>query len=169
MQDYQAQFDQWILSGLTARIEPANFLTGTLKLALEANGDPISELPLSGADKIIPWEPSELASFTEKLESILSKLDDLPLDVTVNRINKVLVSTDQTLLSLDSTLKSVETTAASLSPQAELFISVQDAVDELKSTLQATKPLIQQLTNKPSSLIFSGTTPADIEPKAKKQ
>jgi paraquat-inducible protein B len=84
-------------------------------------------------------------------------------------VNKVLASADQTLLSLDSTLQSVETTAASLSPQAELFISLQDAVDELKSTLQTTKPLIQQITNKPSSLIFSGTKSADIEPKAKQQ
>lgn len=168
MQDYQEQFDQWILSGLTARIEPANFLTGTLKMTLEADGEPISELPLSGPNTIIPWEPSEIASFTEKLESILTKLDDLPLDVTVNRVNTVLASADQTLLSLDSTLTSVEATATSLRPQAELFISVQDAVDELKTTLQTSKPLIQQITNKPSSLIFSGTKPADIEPKAKK-
>lgn len=165
MAEFKEQIDAWILSGLTARIEPANLLTGTLKVNLDTSGKQLTSLESTATHTVIPWQSGSIASLTEKLDSIMSTIDSLPLEQTVSRVNKALSSADQALVSLQNTLKETDKTLNTLQPNAGLFDSVQDAVDEFDSTLQSVKPLLQELSNQPNSLIFSGKKPADKEPK----
>lgn len=162
--NYKDQIDEWILSGLTARIEPANLLTGTLKVSLNSGGERRSTLEKNGIYTLIPWQPGAIASLSDKIESILTTVDSLPLDVTVARMNRTITDASTALSSIEDTSRQLENTLLSLQQRGELFDSLQAAIDEFEVALKTVTPLIQDVRNKPNSLIFGSQKPADKEP-----
>lgn len=173
--EFKAQVDNWILNGLTATLETSNFLTGGLKVHLDSSGKGIKDLDQFNGITVIPYGNGKLANVTDKVESILDtmdgflgKVEDLPIATTVDELNTALSSANETLVSLRTTLDESQVTLQSIRPQADLFESFRGAMTEFERTLDKMQPLLQELSNKPNALIFSGKKPADQEPKAKK-
>lgn len=168
LEEFKGRVDNWILNGLTARIETANFLTGGLKVSMNTTGKQLDALEVVSGVTVIPSEASGVANITEKLESILTTVDQLPIETTLVRMNKALATADQTLISLERTLSEAEVTLQSVRPQAGLYESMQATLLEFERTLDRVQPLLQEIGNQPNSLIFGGKKPLDKEPKAKR-
>lgn len=188
MQWFEDQLDQWILSGIRAKTDPANLLTGTLKVSLIPTNNPISKISYFGPYKVIPFQRGAFNSLTEQVNSLISKLDTLPLEETIANTNKVLnkldslplestlQATNQVLGSADEafgrfnkTLTELEDTLNGLQPDSSLYQSLEQSLSELQSTLKEIQPLVREISNKPSSLIFSDPDKPDSEPKGKNQ
>jgi len=167
LEQFKEQVDNWILSGLTASIETANFLTGALKVSMDTSGTQRKSLETVSGVTVIPSAPGGFADITEKIESILTSVDQLPLDKTVDRMNKALATADKTLVSLERTLKEAEVTLQAVRPQADLYESIRATLLEFERTLDRVQPLLQEVGNQPNSLIFGGKKPLDKEPRAK--
>lgn len=176
LQEFDTKFRSWIHDGLSASIENANLITGSLKVTLDNSDTTIDEIERFGEHSVIPSRRTSLSSMTESLQNILAKLEQLPLDETVSNANKTLGSADVTLNSLNRSIQELETVLQGAQPGSPLYLSAQQSLSELQTTLselqqtlQSTKPLIQNITNKPNALIFSGAVPADPQPAARRQ
>ena len=174
MDDFREEINNWILNGLTATIETANILTGGLKVSLDTDGDKRQSHEIIDGITVIPSTPGGFANVAEKLESILTTVDSLPLTTTVDNLNKALATADQTLLSLDqtlisleNTLKEADATLVSARPPVDLYETMRSTLVEFERTLEKVQPFIQEISNEPNALIFGDSKPQDKEPKAK--
>lgn len=163
------QINRGITQGLTATIETANILTGSLKVSLNFGGESTGEIQRYQNYPVIPTKRGGLARITDKLEAVLSKLESLPLNATVNNTNDAIKTADSAMISLSDTLKELQNTLAGLQPESELYRSLDQSMRELKTTLMEARPLIKEISNKPNSLIFGGEQAADLQPGAKEK
>ncbi|GLR69147.1 intermembrane transport protein PqiB [Agaribacter marinus] len=186
--DFKQVFDNWIKEGLTAFVESANLVTGSLKIALSPGDEPKTDVEYFGKFPIIPATIGGFESITQQLDSILATLNTLPLNDTVDKVNTLIDSADKTiqsagsaintaentikradttLLALENTLQELQTTLKGVQPNSDIYLSLQDAIVQLEATLNDVRPLVKEITNKPSSLIFGESAGPDREPKPK--
>jgi paraquat-inducible protein B len=179
---FQGMVEQWIKGGLTASIENANLITGSLKVTLQPGGERVEQITKFGQYSVIPSEPGGFASLTDKLENILVTLDSLPLESTVKNINELIDTTDstmkvtsesfiratKTLDTLDQTMRELEATLEGVQPNSEVYRSIEKVMRKVDSTLDELEPLVKEVTNQPNSLVFGKPVKADKQPKAKK-
>lgn len=180
---FENQFKEWIKSGLAAQLETANYLTGSLKVSLNLHESTVDEIEYFGDYAVIPLAKGGFASIMSKTESLLNKLEQLPLDEIANNTNQAITSMNQAILSANdsilstqSVLESVELTLAEarqtlqgLQPDSPVYLKLENNLEELERTLNMMQPFLQEIRKKPNSLIFSEQPPADIQPKGKAQ
>ena len=164
VEEFRALIEQGIRDGLVATIETANLLTGSLKISLNFGGQPPEKLETYGQYPVIPSKREGFASMAEKIDGILSKIDALPFDQTVTGANRALTSADETLISMNRSLQELEATLKGLQPDSEIYQSLNESVAELQSTLRTMQPVLQELSNKPNSLLFGRAKQPDPEP-----
>jgi len=178
---FESQFTQWIKDGLNASLETSNYLTGSLKVSLDLTSDSISEIEHYGEYTVIPTSQSGFASIISKTESLLSKLEKLPLNELVASTNTAVQSantamlsandmaltTQALLLSVEATLNEANQTLQGIQPSSPVYRKLENNLQELERTLNMMQPFLQEIRKKPSSLIFSDDPPADIQPKGK--
>ncbi|MFC3123108.1 intermembrane transport protein PqiB [Agaribacter flavus] len=185
LQDFQQVFDNWIKGGLTAFVESANLVTGSLKIGLAPGEETKSELEYFGRFPVIPASIGGFESITQQLESILATLNTLPFKETVDNVNTLIDSTDQTiqsagqaiitaettikradstLISLEQTLSELQKSLKGVQPNSDIYLSLQGAITQLEATLNDVRPLVKEVTNQPNSLIFGKPTVKDKEP-----
>lgn len=180
---FENQFTQWIKDGLSANLETANYITGTLKISLDLTDDAIDELETYGKYTVIPTSKSGFASIMNKTEELLSKLESLPLNelvantnTAIQSANTAILSANDTVLTTQAVLLSVETTMEEanktlqgMQPDSTVYRQLENNLQELERTLNMMQPFLQEIRKKPNSLIFSDAPPADTEPKGKSQ
>ncbi|MBF7073909.1 intermembrane transport protein PqiB [Glaciecola sp. MH2013] len=178
---FRGMVDEWIREGLTATIDNANLLTGSLKVSLQPGGERVDEIAQFGNYPVIPASSGGFASLTDKLENILAKLEKLPLDATLKNINELIDSTDstmqvtaeslqratQTLDTLEQTMDELQTTLSGLQPDSKVYRSVQQVMSKVESTLDELEPLVKEVTNQPNALVFGEPAKEDKQPKSK--
>ncbi len=192
LQEFDQQFRQWVLKGLTASIETSSYITGSLKVSLDYNGEPQTDIEQFGPYAVIPATQGGFASITEKFEDVMTKIEQLPLEAMINGANQTIGTADETLLSLNQTLLELQKTLAGVQPDSSIYLSLDQSLVELRSTLKGLQPdssiyqsleqsmlklektlgglqpILKKVSNKPSSLVFSGSDKVDVEPAAKK-
>lgn len=180
---FKAQFEQWIQAGLVAQLDTSNYLTGSLKVSLNLGNEVLKEVEYFGDYMIIPLGEGGFASIMSKTDSLLSKLDSLPLSELANNANNTISSLNTTILSandtvlaaqsvlesVDNTLSEARNTLQGLQPNSPVYLKLESNLQELERTLNMMQPFLQEIRRKPNSLIFSAKTPADIEPEGKSQ
>ncbi|HSS70023.1 MAG TPA: MlaD family protein [Casimicrobiaceae bacterium] len=86
--------------GLRAQLKSGSLITGQLYVSLDYHrGAPKVKIDLSQETPEMPVVPSALADLQDKLGSIITKIDRMPLEAIGNDIRKDLESLDQTLAS----------------------------------------------------------------------
>ena len=179
---FQGMVEQWIKGGLTASIENANLITGSLKVTLQPGGERVEQITKFGQYSVIPSEPGGFASLTDKLENIMATLDSLPLESTVKNMNELIDTTDstmkvtsesfiratKTLDTLDQTMRELEATLEGVHPNSEVYRSIEKVMRKVDSTLDELEPLVKEVTNQPNSLVFGKPVKANKQPEAKK-
>ncbi|MFW8591439.1 intermembrane transport protein PqiB [Glaciecola sp. 2405UD65-10] len=180
---FEKQFTQWIREGLAAQLETANYLTGSLKVSLNLHSEIPDELEYFGDYMVIPLAQGGFASLMSKTEALLSKLNSLPVEnllsdanTAVNSMNTAILNANESILGVQSLVSSVEQTLVEtrktmqgLQSDSPIYMKLESNLQELERSLNLMQPLLQEIRNKPSTLIFSDTPPADVEPKGKAQ
>ncbi|MDT0594917.1 intermembrane transport protein PqiB [Glaciecola petra] len=184
---FDKQMTEWIKTGMGARLETANYLTGSLKVSLDIDLDLVQEqdyeLEYFGKYKVIPTSQSGFASIMNKTEQLLIKLEQLPLEdiarsttraidsanTTILSANSKILATQSVLDAVESTLLEAKQTMGGLQPDSSVYRKLEDNLSELERTLNMMQPFLQEIRRKPNSLIFSDPPPADTEPKGKSQ
>jgi paraquat-inducible protein B len=184
--------------GLRATLSTASLLTGALYIDLDflPTASPAELSRIDGMD-VIPTESSGLARLQDKLNSILTKLEALPLEgtlakfgnaadeiaVTVKELRSTLDEAEGTLAAarkllenedtqglaaeLDATLKQVRGSVESLGPNGAVQGDLSRTLDELRAALRSFKTLSDSIEDKPNSLLFGREGSGDPTPRAK--
>jgi paraquat-inducible protein B len=160
--------------GLRAQLETGSLLTGELYVAFEYlpnapkpkidwNQDPL-ELPVASGG---------LASIEAKLNSILAKVDAMPLGAIGSNVNNVLATLNQTLKQADTLIsrvdtqllpegtKTIEALHRAIADADRSFVDkdartsqdLHDMLQELTDTARAVRVFVQYLQQHPSALI----------------
>lgn len=188
---FKEQFLRWINVGLRASLKVGNVLTGALYVDLQHYPDAEKAKPeqFEGYD-VIPTIPGEFAQITDKVNDLLNKLNQLPLEQMMVQINTTLKGFDETAASMKATSAEFNQLATDIQQQGlpdNLNTLLKDAdqllkdysagsatneevnhtLQSLQQTLNALQPLVQQLNKSPNSLIFNRGSADEPEPKAR--
>jgi paraquat-inducible protein B len=95
--------------GLRAQLRTGSFLTGELYVAFEYFPDaPKVKLDLSQDPIELPAVPGGLANLEAKLSSILTKIDNMPLNAIGSEVKNVLATANQALKDADTLINRVD-------------------------------------------------------------
>jgi paraquat-inducible protein B len=140
---------------------------------------------------VIPSMAGSLAQIEEKVFAILDKFSSMPIEVTVENINTMLASANQTMVglnqavsevkslinnqqtqaipaSINDTLNKLSSTLESYNQQAPVYGELEQSLNQFQELMREIQPFIKTLNNKPNSLIFKGKSQQDPVPKGKK-
>jgi paraquat-inducible protein B len=172
-----------VANGMRATLKTGNLLTGSLYVNI--GYFPEEEVATVGRFNdylTIPTIPSGLGQLEHKLANLLDKLNNLPLEKTVDGANSVLGNTNELLVKLDSllanessqalpgelaeTLQELRKTAAGLSPGAPMYQSLNSSLTKLDQVLRNLESLSRTLADKPNSVLLPTQLPKDPVPEA---
>lgn len=189
-----AELDEFIVAGvkngLRASLANGNLITGSLYVELDFHKDvAAANLRRQGQYTILPTTETRLGQLQNQLAAILQKLQELPIEKTLNSASSALDDIGRAVITADKTLKNVDvilehedakalpteiktalqelkTTLAGLSPQSPLYSELELALQDLQQVMRNANSLSKTLDNKPSELIFSSARKKDIEPES---
>jgi len=187
-------FNAWTKQGLRATLKSGSLLTGSLFVDLDYYAvESDSHMDKRYNDKpVLPSMAGSLAQIEEKVFAILDKFSAMPIDVTVENINTMLASANDTMVglnqavsqvkelisnqqtqaipeSINTTLNKLSTTLESYNQQAPVYGELEQRLSQFQQLMREIQPFIKALNNKPNSLIFNGQTQQDPEPKGNKK
>ncbi|BCX46373.1 paraquat-inducible protein B [Haloferula helveola] len=197
--DDAIDFAKAVEAGLRARLATGSLITGALYVDLDIfpDAEP-AKLEKRGEYDVIPTLSSGLAQLEAKLNSILAKIEALPLDDTLTKFGNAadeaattLAESRQSLAKLEETLGEIQTFVAADSTQqlpedlsntlAELKTSIESlgpsgavqgdlrrTLDELRAALRSFESLSNTIDEKPNSLLFGRDSSGDPIPKARR-
>lgn len=177
-------------AGMRATLSTSNLLTGAKVVSIAfTKPDANYSQEYFGDYPIFPTTNDSLASMQNKVETLLDTLSQLPLDKSVNELNKTLASTTGAINSINSISKKVDALLAKKETQSlpkelanslnalnntlqhyqaqgEIGQNLNQTLKILKQDLEDLQPLISQLQQKPNALIFGTSTQQDQQPQA---
>ncbi|WP_169727478.1 intermembrane transport protein PqiB [Granulosicoccus antarcticus] len=145
--------------GMRATLRQGNLVTGAQYISFEAlAGVGEAQLEQIGDALVIPSQASGIDLLTNKVGKTLDKLNEMPVDAVIAELVETMDSAQQTLRRADTVL-------ADVSADSALYGSMQDSLDQLRTTLIAVDQLASSLKEKPSQLIFTSPKTADRIPR----
>lgn len=188
-----ADINTWIQQGLTATIKSQNLLVGQQQVELEYSADgPAVQLTQFNGLPVIPTGLNTIDKFTDSIEEILGKINRLPFESLLGNADQLMRDASSTLQQLEQLLSRGEAllsdergtalidqlnaSLASLQKLAESFSGDSATNQQMQATLQSItetmtefKPLLEELRNKPNSLVFPQTLSPELQPTRKQQ
>jgi len=182
-----------VRQGLRATLQTGNLLTGQKLIGVDYFPDAKpAEVGSFDQYATIPTVETGVELLQTQASALLKKLNALPLEETVASATKAMTTVDDALLLLKATLasadtmiKGADTKALSgelnttlqkmrfvldgFSRNAELYKNLNASLRSLDSTLNNTKNLTRQLSDKPNSLLLPASKEPDPIPRAKQQ
>ncbi len=174
-----------VARGLRAALKTGSLLTGALYVDLDYYNDPQpAELTKVGDYPSIPTVSSGLAQLEAKLTAILDKVQALPLEGTMKKIDTLAEEATVTIAAarktldseafanlpadLKNTLAALEKSVTSVGPDGAIQGDLLRTLDELRAALRSMKSMTNTLEEKPNSLIFGKDGSGNSIPKAPK-
>ena len=188
-----AQVALWIKNGLRATLETGNLITGGQYVDLQnyQGMEPV-ELQQSLGYPTIPMISNEFAQITQKVSSILQKINELPfeqlgsnINASIEQLNATAAEFKQsaeginTLLSdaeqqnlikqLNRSLRAFELLANTYGSQSATNGSINELLLDMQAIMLELKPVLQRINETPSSLVIPmETKQPDIIPRVKR-
>ncbi|MCG8428704.1 MAG: intermembrane transport protein PqiB [Chromatiales bacterium] len=197
VEEMDTQLPLWVAEGLNAKLGIGNLLTGNLFIDLNFDNDradsPSSTaMPLFQGYRIIPTSDSGLIKIEQQIQAVLEKIQDLPLEETIEQASKALEEASATLASLQKTsdsfdellnkksvqrlpnqvnraLAQLSETLKGYSPDSPVYIELNRALTKLTLLLDELQPLAREVKEQPNTLLFGNTRAQDPEPKGRQQ
>ena len=181
---FKQDFSYWINEGLSARLNTGNLITGMQFVDLNFHdASLIDSIKKYGEYYVIPSSNEGFGQITAKVD----KIQQLPLKAMVENAGDALAELNQTMQglqlvvkradnmlanedvseipsSLNNTLKELNQTISGLGPDSENYRNAAQTLSDLNKVLRDVQPLLRELNNKPSALLFSQPKSADLEP-----
>ncbi len=172
--------------GLPETSQTGNLLTGSLYISFDHHPDaPPATIGEFDGHPTLPTLPGGLQRIERQVSTLLAKINDLPLDRTVDELNGTLARAKLLLASvneivddeemqamparINATLAELEAATASFSRGSEFYDRANLALVELTEALHNVRALARTLDEAPNSLIFSSSRGPDPEPKVTSQ
>jgi len=197
--DHQLDLDDAVRRGLRARLATGSIITGSLYVDLDLVPDaPEASLEKAKGYDVIPTMSSGLAQLEVKVNSILAKIDALPLEETLNSFGSAadeaamtlaqargtldeldgslaefekLIAADSTQSlpdELNQTLAELRTSIESIGPSGAVQGDLRRTLDELRAALRSFESLSTTINEKPNSLLFGRESSGDPIPRARR-
>jgi paraquat-inducible protein B len=167
-------------NGMRASLETGSLLTGAKYISIDYFEGAEEAAIGSFLDyPTIPTIETGLGQIEQKLTAVLDKINALPLDDTVSSANTAIATLNQTLASLhtilesqstqqlpeqlDATLQDLRATLKGLSPDSEVYQSINSSLLRLNRTLGNMESLTRTLSEQPNAALMpSSPTPDPI-------
>ena len=173
-----------VRNGLRASLVTGNLLTGSLFINTDYYEDAdTKEMGSFASYETIPTIHVGLGKIEEQMSHFLSKLNDLPLEQTIENVDQMVATATETLDSintilsdsnaqqmtaeLNATLESLREILEGLSPDSLAFQYFEDSLEKFNRTFYNLNELTKTLKERPNSLIFHPNFPSDPIPGAK--
>lgn len=190
-------FQENIKKGLTAHLESANLLTGSLLINLDFNGVTTEKLAQFGPYTLIPSTREGLAKIQDSFEQMLDSFNKLPFEQlsiqtseTLSSANSTLISANKTLATMRSSMREInhllkdkntqqlsqnlnasmqelQKTLKGLQPNSGAYREIEKTMFKLQNTLDSLQPMLRKISNNPSTLIFGTPRSKDLQPRKK--
>jgi len=168
--------------GLRATLASGNIITGARLIELDMyETDSVEELGEFLGHPTIPTRSGGLAHIQVQISQLLSKLNNLPVEGVLTRMESAVTELEGTLVAVRRVVESdklqelpasVQQTLDELNEVLEGFDSRSEfqgelirVMDELKSALQNVDSFAEQLSDRPNSLVFPQKETPDPEPR----
>ncbi|GAL03351.1 paraquat-inducible protein B [Photobacterium aphoticum] len=186
--ELKESLDKEFKNGLRATLKTGNLLTGALLIDTEVYPDDKMPTESKYANyDIFPTKAGGFAQFQKQISSILTKINDLPVEDTLATLNRTLETSQGTLAAAEKvanelnkllakkdtqaipteireSLQQIQETLNGYGPEAAPYQNLQQALDQFEQVMTELQPVLRQLNEKPNSLIFTGEKPADPIP-----
>ena len=181
----QTEFDQkqWqksvntaIDGGVYAILSSDNLITGSEIIELidtNQQNSPKPHIQQYAGYKVIATGKGGLGQLQVQMNDLLDKINKLPIDKTLQEVNRTLLSVENLLNDSDTkqlphemrnTLSSLKETLEGVSPNSPAYQDIRNTLQRIDTTLQKAEPILRTLEEKPNALIFPSTS-NDIIPK----
>lgn len=190
VQKWKELLENRIEKGLRARLEIGNYLNAAKVISLDFMDNP-PEIKLKEFEgyQVFPTGPDSLANIESKVSNLLDKFAEVPLKQTFQQLGQTMGEANETLRQLQEMSKSVKQLLEKSETQ-QLPADISSVMTELNLTLETyqangqigrplrenmvslgralneLQPLLRQLRENPSTLIFDTENRSDIQPKA---
>jgi paraquat-inducible protein B len=161
--------------GLRATLETGNLITGSLFVSMDYFP---AEVPTTVGEwngyMTIPTIATGLEGLGRKVSSIMTKVNDLPIDQTIDELNgtlrelRTLVASkevEELPANVNESLSELSRTLESFAPGSPVYDQLDRAVAELTRALQSVENVSRTLNEQPNSLIFDKPIEPDPEPR----
>ncbi len=189
----RTNIEQSVQDGMRATLQTGNLLTGRQLISVDFYPEEApAELGQFEQYTTLPTIGTGLAHLETQVSDLLNKLNALPLEETVAGANKAVATLDKALASLTTALDSANATLSrtdtaelpgelvvtlqkmrvvldGFSQNAELYKNLNASLRSLDATLNNTKNLTRQLSDKPNAMLLPVTTEPDPIPRANHQ
>ncbi len=192
VQTWKDLLNDRIQKGLRARLEIGNYLNAAKVISLDfIDNAPAVSLQEFEGYQVFPTGPDSLSNIESKVSNLLDNLAEVPLKDTFQQLGQTMGEANETLRQLQALSHSVtqliEKTETQQLPEdlssvmAELNLTLEtyqangqigrplrENMVSLGRALNELQPLLRQLRENPSTLIFDNTNRSDLQPKAAK-
>ncbi|MCV6621091.1 MAG: intermembrane transport protein PqiB [Cellvibrionaceae bacterium] len=173
-----------IKRGMRATLETGNLITGALYVDIDIYPEMDAPDSISSFNgfTVIPTVPEEIGQIAEKMNQVLNKINQLPLEEFAQNANELLTELSKTAKALQhtsqqadkhiiaemgNTLKEVNKLLKSYQQGSTTNNEINQTMQNMQRVLEDLQPLIKQLNRAPNSLVFPSSPHSEIEPKAK--
>lgn len=176
---HRAVLERLIGQGLTGQLRSGNLLTGQQYVALVMKPGAGARKIAAGGIPEIPTAAGSLEEIQTQIESIVTKLDQIPfetlgrdLNTTINSANALLQTFDRELApqakaTLDNAAAAIRSLERNLvSPDAPLQRDTRRALEQLTRTAASFRVLADYLERHPEALLRGRPAEADLPPNA---
>lgn len=172
--------------GLRGTLQTGNLITGSLYISVDYRSDiEPAEVGDYKGYPMIPTVSTGLKKIEEQVSSLLEKLNDLPLEGTLEMIDDTMLALTNTLNSINAivsdsgtqeipaevskTLAEIRKVLGGLSSDSPLYQDAQAGLSKLYDVLYNLDQLSHTVKEQPNSLLFNPKLPADPVPGAPAQ
>ena len=173
-----------VAAGLRVSLETGNLLTGAKYLNLDYYpNEALAEAPpqFQGYD-VLPTLDKGIEQIVVKVNTILDKVNNAPIEDTLNNANKAMLQLERALAGvanaletdaattlpaqLEETLKSLSDALDGLKPGTELYRNLNEGMRQLNRAMADLEVLTGTLSDQPNAVLIGSKLPNDPEPEA---
>jgi paraquat-inducible protein B len=181
IEDLNSAIRAGVANGMRATLETGSLLTGAKFVNIDYyEGVEPAEIGSFFEYPTLPSLETGLGQLEQKLNALLDKINDLPIDHTVAEANNAIATLNDTLESLNrvvedqgtqdlpaqlnETLRDLQSVMEGFSSDSGAYQSINSSLLRLNRTLGNMESLTRTLNDKPNAVVFPSSTPPDPVP-----
>ena len=185
---FKEKLTEEFAKGLRGTLKTGNLLTGALYIDTDFYPDEDPYVPSKFEDfDVFPTKQGGFAQVQRQVNDFLTKLNSLPMEDTLNSLNRTLKNSEKTLASAErvassvdrllnqddtkaipadirKSLEQLQRTLDGYGPNSTMYSEMESTLKELEKVMTEFKPVLKQLNEKPNSLVFGEDEVSDPIP-----
>jgi paraquat-inducible protein B len=144
-------FDQLVARGLRAQLSMGNLLTGKLVVDMDIHDKvKTAAIDYSGPYPVLPTMPTSLEELTNRVSTILDKVDQFPIERIGKNMDATLEGLQLTVTQTQKTLAALEKTLSTDSPLQQ---EMRTTLEELSGAARSLRLLADYLERNPEAIL----------------